>query len=117
MSPDALPVRSPGRFTSLLQIQLWQFCSPGRVRGHRDRGHPGPRPEGAGSDCAGLGGVCGIRPHLLALLACHARASWRRLGTVVARGPSMLLRWAAVFLAAVVAYLVIEYVYLGGSLL
>ena len=112
MSVDGLPVRSPGRFTSLLQIQLWQLAIlvvyvAVAIVDIQDHGRREPVLVALASlGYAAFGLVCWLGWHAM-------RRVHRRLGTIVA-ATVYVISMGGLFFAAVVAYLVIEYVYLGG---
>jgi hypothetical protein len=115
MSPDVLPVRSPRRITSLLQIQLWQLALVVAyvaiaIADIQDHGRREPVLILLASlGYAAFGLICWLSWYLAARFR-------RRLGTVMV---TALYSFAmgGLFLAAVVGYLVIEYVYVGGRLL
>ncbi len=114
MSPDGIPVRSPRRFTSLLQIQLWQLALVVMyvaiaIADIQDHGRKEPALILlASAGYAAFGLFCWLSWHAV-------RRFQPRLGTIgVAAVYTMAM--GGMFLAAVMAYLLIEYVYLGGKL-
>ena len=114
MAPDALPIHSPGRFRSLLRIQLWQLALlvafvAIAIVDIQDHGRHEPVLIAlAAVGYAIFGLVCWLGWHVM-------RPFQRRLGAVGAAAV-YVVAMGGLFLAAVVSYLVIEYVYLGGSL-
>lgn len=115
MSPDVIPVRSADRFRSLLQFQLWQMAIlvayvAIAIVDIQDHGRTEPVLIAlASAGYAAFGLLCWLCWHVLRRLE-------RRLGTVVTTA-LYAAAMGGLFLGAVVTYLLIEYIYLGGALL